>query len=194
MGSAGGLQDRNSWHADSNNLNARMGWSVASAGDVNGDGYSDVIVGAPYYGDGGLTSEGKVWVFHGSTTGLESSAAWSKESGQNGAYYGYSVTTAGDVNGDGYADVILGAPLFTASTSSEGVTRVYLGSDSGLHLTYSWKGEGDQAGAWFGNAVSTAGDVNGDGYADVIVGAKDYNETYINEVKFSFIMVTPTKA
>jgi hypothetical protein len=183
QGSAQGVQGTDSWHAESNLASANLGWAVATAGDVNGDGYSDVIVGAPHWGDGGLTSEGKVWVFHGSSSGLSAASAWTKESGQNGAYYGYAVGTAGDVNGDGYADIILGAPLMTGGVSDEGTTRVYCGSASGLRSTYSWKGEGGQTLSWYGMAVGTAGDVNGDGYAEVIVGAKDYNETYINEGK-----------
>jgi hypothetical protein len=182
-GSAQGLRKTESWHAESNQLGASLGWSVGTAGDVNGDGYSDVIVGAPYWGDGGLTSEGKVWVFHGSWSGLSASSAWSRESGQNDAYYGYAVGTAGDVNGDGYADIILGAPHMTGSVSDEGTTRVYCGSATGLHSSYAWKGEGGQTLSWYGMAVGTAGDVNGDGYAEVIVGAKDYNETYVNEGK-----------
>ena len=182
-GSAAGLQRTLSWHAESNQLGANLGWSVATAGDVNGDGYSDVIVGAPYWGDGGLSGEGKVWVFHGSSSGLSTSSAWSRESGQNDAYYGYAVSTAGDVNGDGYADIILGAPHMTGSVSDEGTTRVYCGSASGLRSTYDWAGAGGQTLSWYGMTVGTAGDVNGDGYAEVIVGAKDHNETYLNEGK-----------
>jgi hypothetical protein len=182
-GSTKGLEGTESWHAESNLASANLGWSVGTAGDVNGDGYSDVIVGAPHWGDDGLTSEGKVWAFHGSSSGLNATSAWSRESGQNGAYYGYAVGTAGDVNGDGYADIILGAPHMTGSVSDEGTTRVYCGSASGLRSSYDWKGEGGQVLSWYGMAVGTAGDVNGDGYAEVIVGAKDYNETYVNEGK-----------
>jgi len=182
LGSVDGLRYDLHWHAESNNFNAQLGHSVGTAGDVDGDRYSDVIVGAPYFGDGGLTSEGKVWVFYGSASGVTSEGYWSRESGQSGAYYGYSVGTAGDVNGDGYADVILGAPHMTGSVADEGTTRVYLGSRNGLLTTYDWKGEGGQGLSWYGESVGTAGDVNGDGYADVIVGAPQYNRTdRINE-------------
>jgi hypothetical protein len=75
---------------------------------VNGDGYADVIVGAPYY-DNGETDEGRAYVYHGSSSGLSATANWTAESNQASAYFGYSVSTAGDVNGDGYADVIVGA-------------------------------------------------------------------------------------
>jgi hypothetical protein len=175
LGSDTGLSHALHWHAESNKFDARLGHAVGTAGDVDGDGYSDVIVGAPYYDDAGLESEGKVWVFLGSWSGLDSSADWSRESGQNHAYYGYSVGTAGDVNGDGYADVILGAAHMTGSVSDEGTARVYLGSNTGLPNSYHWKGEGGQTLSWYGQSVATAGDVNGDGYADVIVGAPQYN-------------------
>ncbi len=98
-----------------------MGFSVASAGDVNGDGLSEVIVGAPFFSDDpGISSEGKVWVFRGSRSGVTNTGSWSRESGEDTTYYGYSVASAGDVNGDGYADVIIGAPYDSAGVGDGG--------------------------------------------------------------------------
>ena len=159
-----------------------IGWSVAGAGDVNGDGYADVIVGAPYY-DGGETDEGAVFLFLGSATGIqdgdESGAAARLESDQAGAHFGWSVAAAGDVNEDGYADVIVGAPDYDAGETDEGAAFVFHGDASGIsngHASAAAKRlESNQAGARFGASVAGAGDVNGDGYADVIVGAPSYD-------------------
>ncbi len=168
---------------NSNNFNAQMGFSVASAGDVNGDGLSEVIVGAPYYSDDpGISSEGKVWVFRGSPSGVTNAGSWSRESGEDTTYYGYSVASAGDVNGDGYADVIIGAPFDSAGVSDEGTARVYLGSGLGLGSgTYVWRGRGEQVRAWYGRSVATAGDVNGDGFADILVGVPKYTGAFSEE-------------
>jgi hypothetical protein len=185
LGSDSGLDEAAVWDAEGNNFNAQAGFSVASAGDVNGDGRSDVIVGAPHFGDGGLSSEGKVWVFHGTSLGVHTTADWYKEGGQNDAYYGYSVATAGDVNGDGYADVVIGAPHQTDTVSDEGTARVYAGSSSGLGSSYIWFDAGGQTLSWYGQSVASAEDVNGDGYADVLVGAPQYNGALTNEGKAS---------
>ncbi len=67
-----------------------FGNSVSTAGDVNGDGYSDVIVGAPYY-DNGEDNEGRAYVYYGSASGLSTAANWMIETNQNGAHFGYSV-------------------------------------------------------------------------------------------------------
>jgi len=104
-----------------------MGYCVAGAGDVNGDGYSDIIVGAPYY-DNGETDEGQVYVYHGSSGDLSSSADWTAESNQASAQFGHSVSTAGDVNGDGYSDVIVGAPYYDNSETDEGRAYLYYGN------------------------------------------------------------------
>ncbi|MCJ7739318.1 MAG: FG-GAP-like repeat-containing protein [Anaerolineae bacterium] len=184
LGSAGGLAANAAWHAESNTLGAQLGYAVGTAGDVNGDGFADVIVGAPFYGDGGLSAEGKVWVFHGTGSGLNATAAWTRESGQSGAYYGYSVGAAGDVNGDGYADVIIGAPHMTGAVQAdEGLARLYLGGSGGLEASYAWAAEGNQTLSWYGISVGGAGDVNGDGYADLVIGAKDFNDPVVNEGK-----------
>ncbi|TPW04263.1 MAG: FG-GAP repeat-containing protein, partial [bacterium] len=69
------------WFAESNQANASFGNSVSTAGDVNGDGFSDVIVGAPAF-DNGQTNEGRVFVYHGSAAGLSVAASWTAESNQ----------------------------------------------------------------------------------------------------------------
>jgi CSLREA domain-containing protein len=173
-GSATGLSTTADWIAESNQDSAYFGRSVATAGDVNGDGYSDVIVGAPYY-DNGETNEGRAYVYHGSATGLSSGAAWTAEGDQASAYFGNAVRAAGDVNGDGYADVIVGAYRYDNDQADEGWAAIYQGSATGLSTTADWFAESDQAGAYFGYSVGMAGDVNGDGYADIIVGAPYYD-------------------
>ncbi len=151
----------------------RFGASVATAGDVNGDGYSDIIVGMPDYDNGADTDAGRVMVFHGSATGLFGSAAWAMTGGLANARFGHSVSTAGDVNGDGYSDVIIGAPGY----SGQGAVFVYHGSATGLQLSIAWSALGGEAGCAFGTSVALAGDVNNDLVSDVLVGAPLANES-----------------
>ena len=173
-GSATGLSATANWTAESDQTDALFGYSVSTAGDVNGDGFSDVVVGAIYY-DNGQTSEGRAFVYHGSATGLSAKANWTAESDQESASFGYSVSTVGDVNGDGYSDVVVGAPYYDNGQTDEGRAFVYHGSVSGLSVTANWTAESDQTSASFGWSVSTAGDVNGDGYSDVIIGAQNFD-------------------
>jgi len=179
-GSAAGLSITAAWMDESNQDYAEFGSPVDTAGDVNGDGYDDVIIGAPWY-DHGQADEGAVAVYYGSATGLSLVPNWGDEGDQNTALLGQSVGTAGDVNGDGYADIIVGASWYDNGQTNEGAAAVYYGSAAGLSLVPSWLGEGDREGAHFGGSVGTAGDVNGDGYADVIVGAPSYTNDQTNE-------------
>ncbi|MCK4414564.1 MAG: FG-GAP repeat protein [Candidatus Eisenbacteria sp.] len=180
QGSSEGLSPDATWTRSSTQDYAHLGWSVGTAGDVNGDGYSDVIVGASYY-DNGQEDEGQAYVFHGCGGGLEASAAWAVESNQEFTLFGSSVGTAGDVNGDGYSDVIVGAPIYDGGQTSEGRAYVYHGSPGGLAVSAAWAVESNQERAYFGSSVGTAGDVNGDGYADVIVGASRYDNGQLDE-------------
>ena len=178
-GSASGLSETSNWTSESNQVNAYFGYSVSTAGDVNGDGFSDVIIGAYAYDNS--YNEGKVFVYHGSASGLSTTEDWTFEGSQSGGCVGKSVSTAGDVNGDGYSDVIIGAEHFDKPSRDEGVVFVFHGSSGGLSPDISWLGESDQAYAQYGNSVSTAGDVNGDGFSDVIVGSLQYDNGETNE-------------
>jgi hypothetical protein len=187
LGSASGIASGDLTTAgariESDQLGAFLGWSVASAGDVNGDGYADVIAGAPYYeSEPGQDFEGVALVFLGSPTGIASgnpaSAHAAIESDAISAELGYSVASAGDVNGDGYADLIVGAPYYDAPQTDEGAGFVFLGGASGITASSIADAhaviESDESDSWAGASVASAGDVNGDGYADVLIGGPFY--------------------
>ena len=172
-GSATGINFAFDWTAESNQASALFGWSVGTAGDVNGDGYSDVVVGAINY-DNGQDNEGRAFVYHGSATGLNPTPNWTAESNQANASFGGAVGTAGDLNGDGYADVAVGASAFDLGETNEGSVFIYEGTATGLPLNFTTILQSNQGGAQLGNAVGTAGDVNGDGYSDLIAGCYAY--------------------
>jgi len=114
-----GLSPGDDWALTFGEAGAEFGSSAATAGDVDGDGYSEVIIGAPYY-DGGLAEQGGAFVYYGSSGGLYTWSDWFKTGDQDEAHFGDSVATVGDVNGDGYADVIIGAPGYTDGQVGEG--------------------------------------------------------------------------
>jgi hypothetical protein len=173
-GSQAGLADTAAWTAEGNKDHAQFGFSVASAGDVNGDEFDDVIIGARFYAND-RNLEGRVFVYVGSATGLADTAAWTAEGDQQSALFGNCVASAGDVNNDGYGDVIIGAFVYDNGEADEGRAFVYLGSEVGLADTAAWTAEGDQELAAFGACVASAGDVNNDGYDDIVVGAPGYD-------------------
>lgn len=161
------------WTAESDQQDAHFGDAVAPAGDVNGDGYEDVIVGAPQF-NAGTIEEGRAFVYVGSAFGLSATAAWTAESDQYAAWFGASVAGGGDVNGDGFDDVLVGAPRYENATALEGRASLFHGSQAGLDATAVWTGEGDQSNAAYGASCAIAGDVNGDGFDDIAVGAPLY--------------------
>ncbi len=170
LGGAGGLATTPATTLSAPIANTDFGTSVAGAGDVNGDGYADLVVGAPAFPSG----PGHAFVYLGGAGGLAASPAstLAAPGSTTNDLFGSSVASAGDVNGDGYADVIVGA---------RGAESAYIfwGGAPGLATTPAttlasrdgYLPDGGPGGGGFGAAVAGAGDVNGDGYGDVIVSA-----------------------
>ncbi|MEC7948894.1 MAG: integrin alpha, partial [Myxococcota bacterium] len=153
----------------------QAGWSISPAGDTDGDGLADALVGAPYEHAGGVYRGGAYVIRGGSsgTFGLDEADA--KRTGVTaGDQAGFAVGGGGDVNGDGYADVLVGAPEEDTGGSGAGAAYLLMGPVSGeaslstAHATFVGEDNDDMA----GSAVAFVGDMDGDGSVDLAIGAR----------------------
>lgn len=161
------------------------GWAVAPAGDVNGDGRADLLIGAPNADPGGRTDAGSVYVVFGPATGLPSALGalgargFRIDGAAAGHRLGTSVSAAGDVDGDGFGDVLVGAPHWAWGDGEDGPGAAFLVRGSAANDTvvvalssprvtrFSTSGARDQAGM----SVASTPDMDGDGRAELLVGA-----------------------
>jgi hypothetical protein len=179
------------------------GVSVAGAGDVNNDGFDDILIGAIGSCEGGFQA-GQTYLILGRPTAnwqmdLDLSEANASFIGEESFdMSGYSVAGAGDVNNDGYDDILIGAPYNDEKVSNAGQTYLILGRPTvnwqmDLDLSAasaSFLGENDQD--LSGSSVAGAGDVNKDGYDDILIGAQENDESASNSGQTYLILGRPT--
>lgn len=143
----------------------KLGASVDSVGDLDGDGHADFIVGLPG-SDIVASNAGRAIVYSGKTGNV----LWDLVGDGSTDAFGSSVAGLGDVTGDGIGDFAIGAPFEDTNGNNSGAVYLYSGADGGLLETYFGDGVGDT----FGRHLAAAGDVNGDGFGDLIVGAEEF--------------------
>ena len=182
------LDGSDGFRIDGENAEDHAGISVSSAGDIDGDGYDDIIIGAPY-ADSNEVWSGSSYVVFGKESGFSRTIDLSELDGSDGFridgesagdWSGYSVSSAGDFNGDGYDDIIIGAYNADPNGNKSGSTYVVFGKESGFSRTIElseldasdgFRIDGENERDYSGSSVSSAGDVNDDGYDDIIIGA-----------------------
>lgn len=160
-------------------LDGFLGQSLAGASDVNNDGFDDVIIGAPGREDFGFGSRvGHAFLFlGGASPNNVSDATMTEEAPEDN--FGLSVSGAGDVNNDGFCDWIVGAPTNDTASRNAGRAYLYFGSaapDNVADVFFNGDGREDR----FGVAVSGGGDINGDGFSDILVGASKEDSGGLN--------------
>ena len=172
LGSAAGLGPTPVWELEPT---CQFGCAVAGAGDVNGDGFDDVIIGARS-SDADLTKK-RVFIYLGTSSGLQATpvfASGAEDAGAN-SEFGSAVAGAGDLDGDGYGDVVVGASQY-GNKDYRGRAYVYRGMPSGV-ASEPWTTLTGEPFEQLGKSVASAGDVNGDGFDDLVTGGSELDDT-----------------
>jgi len=183
MGGPGGLSAEPAAILEGYGLQSSFGNAVAGAGDVNGDGYDDLIIGSPGYKEPGYGGAPRGWayIYLGGPGGISTYPATILDPGRNWGNFGWAVAGAGDIDGDGHDDVLVGDQYFDIGADpleNQGKVSLFRGSALGVETTPAWTAVGAQFKAMCGTSVSGAGDVNGDGFRDIVIGSPQWGPTY----------------
>ncbi|MBO6503999.1 MAG: FG-GAP repeat protein [Kordiimonadaceae bacterium] len=187
--------------------NTQFGYTVSGIGDVNGDGFDDIAVSAYAEGVGGNSGAGRVYIIFGQPGGLGAEFNLSSLDGSNGfvingteedGNVGFAVSAAGDVNGDGIDDILIGTPAGNFELiAPTGAAYVVYGTDDGFGANLSLGSlngnngftiEGESFGDAFGFSVSGGGDVNGDGIDDIVIGAIGTDTSFDSSLGSTFVL------
>ncbi|MDB4929754.1 MAG: putative integrin-like protein [Myxococcaceae bacterium] len=188
---ATGLVAGPTWQFEVGARSAPAGRSWGTTSDFNGDGYADVVVGAP----GANGGAGRVHIYRGSATGVGATPSQTLNGPVgSGGSFGGAVACAGDVNGDGFADLVVGSQT---PSLADGHAYIYLGGVSGVSASPSLAlSDPGGSNGGFGYSVTNAGDLNGDGYADIAVSARTKNgyvgRVYVYHGSATGILAMPT--
>ncbi len=181
------LDGTNGFRVDGPGTGSGFGNAIAGIGDLNGDGFADFAIGAPFVAYGiTQTNRGATYVIFGKGTGfdpvfdlsvLDGTNGFRLDGVTNGDYSGSAVSPAGDLNGDGYDDIAISAPYADDSFADAGATYILYGKAGGWAASASLSGSdvlllGAATDDESGDTIANAGDINADGYDDLLIGAR----------------------
>ena len=204
------LSGPNGFRIDGPSANANIGAAIAAAGDVNGDGYGDLLLGGGSSTINGVTQPGFTYVVFGKSSGFTSALNLSAINGTNGflireaadkGVFGAAVGAAGDVNGDGFADFLVGAPLADIGNRYDaGSAYLFFGRSGGfpaelllssLQAADGVRLDGASFSSKIGLSVAGAGDIDSDGFADIIIGASEVGYSGRQGAGAAYVYLSP---
>ncbi len=158
------------WQSEGDFTRGNLGKSIAAIGDWNGDNIQEIAVGAPRENPGGLPKAGIVRILSGADGSLLAQIDGTYQDG----WFGDALCSMGDMDGDGYEEILIGAPRASPNNRSRaGVAQLY----SGATLTVIHEFHGPYTEIGLGQSVANAGDLTGDGIADLIIGIPDHGSS-----------------